>query len=131
MKQLLLILIFFTFQFIQAQTYYPIPTDSSYKWHEYYQGNGSVCGLRTFSTLQDTTLWGKTYHKPFLNNVTNQFLGSIWREENKRIYVANPYGSSDSSEVMIYDFNLEVGDTFFIPPPPPPPFFYMKWLILL
>ncbi len=114
MRKLLLIFIFFTFHFVQAQTYYPIPTDPSYKWHHWETNN--LGGTQqdyynTFYNEHDTFIRGKTYH------VTPSIisLDLVWREENKQVF-ATRLNTSDTSEIMLYDFNLSVGDTFYIPP---------------
>ena len=65
--------------------------------------------------LGDTILNGQLYSRLYNNNNglywnTTPFRGFI-REEDKKIYYVRPYLDSLSDEIVLYDFNLGIGDT--------------------
>jgi hypothetical protein len=60
----------------------------------------------------DSALNGKTYHKLYESTDSiqaNWRLNSLWRENNESVYTYNDLSSADD---LIYDFNINVGDTF-------------------
>ncbi len=105
---------------ISAQTYQPFPTQNAV-WRGSY-GNGNEENFLEQNIAGDTLIGGKTYHKVYqkgyvvryFNNTTGDFYANrlvlFFREENKRIYAIDAR-ISDSDEYLIYDFNLQVGDT--------------------
>jgi hypothetical protein len=60
---------------------------------------------------EDTIIDGKLYQKVFISEDEFQedwfFYGSFIREENKKVYLREYFGE----EGLIYDFNLQLGDT--------------------
>ena len=119
--------------FAQTYQYIPIP-DSGAIWSEvYYFGEpypDTVLKPPSYERFtvngEDTIINGKTYNKlyMFYNNEFNLnnsiYIGGI-REENKKVYLfcdsaiheGKSFYSSYSNEHIIYDFNLNVGDTFY------------------
>ncbi len=100
----------------QTSTYFPFPTDSA-QWSVSHN-------FPTYTqTIQhkmkgDSVLNGVTYHKIYsstdlLYGSSNQTINCFLREDaSKKVYVKYPSGSSvDTSEFLLYDFNLSVGDT--------------------
>jgi hypothetical protein len=64
-----------------------------------------------FKFDEDTIIDGKLYQKVFISEDEFQqewyFYGSFIREENKKVYLKEYFGE----EGLIYDFNLQLGDT--------------------
>jgi len=103
----------------QTSLYFPFPTDSA-QWSVSHN-------LPTYTqTIQhkmkgDSVLNGVNYHKIYsstdlLYGSSNQTLNCFLREDaSKKIYIKFPSGSSvDTSEFLLYDFSLSVGDTALI-----------------
>ncbi len=91
----------------QSQTYKPFPTDSAV-WGFNQTGPSGTSYVKE-KVKGDTLLGGKNYHKVY--SQTNLLTG-FYREFGKKIYSKiNSY--ADTSEILIYDFNLNVGDTFY------------------
>ncbi len=107
-KKITLLILFFLSlnSLIQAQTYYPIPTDSSYKWYqtEYYKSGGGGGGYFHYFK-KDTIMNGKQY---FIDSREHTF----FREENKKCYIWDTLFIN--TETLVYDFNLVKGDTFIV-----------------
>ncbi len=95
--------------FMFGQKYFPIPTQKA-KWM--YGEPGGQVGLPGFVynlySGPDSFFNGFSYHS-VLGGGTDYW----FREESKKIYNLNIY---DSTETILYDFNLAVGDTFFYNP---------------
>lgn len=105
-----LILVFFTFPiFLQAQV--PFPTTNAQWCYSGYGDMGEDLGLFCFEPGESVEVDGKTYTEieyqdlPFSGPQT-----ILYREENGRFYVL-PQDSLE--EKLVYDFNLEVADTFY------------------
>ncbi len=128
MKNLITIifLLFFGWTLGFSQAYAPFPTDSTV-WRERWEaGDGGQTvdmGVLYHYLVGDTIINGKLYsilygtEVPFLTQYSNGYpiqpRGYI-REENKSIYFYPSSGLWD--EGLIYDFNLEVGDTMYWDP---------------
>ena len=122
-------LFFFIIQFAYSQEYVPFPEDSTV-WRESWVHGAD--GYQISSGAYQYYLFGKTiingkeysqlyegYNHPFSTDIIynadeSKFIGVI-REEDKQIYFAEYILSGDSidisNEMMLYDFNLNVGDT--------------------
>ena len=124
MKKLyFLIILSFVAAKFRSQTYFPFPTDSA-DWY-----NSLTCQLASCPSTSpkapdelmqfgDTVINTKTYRK--LYNKQSSSLHSFYREFNKRIYSKYPLGGTfgnDTAEFVLYDFNLNVGDTVYIKVP--------------
>lgn len=109
---------------LRAQTYYPFPSDTA-QWSVLKTVIPPSPTPISLSTLHlnlngDTIINGIIYKKIFKSGIedyftSNQFLKCFIREENKRIYIKyteNSIDFPDTSEFILYDFNLSVGDTF-------------------
>jgi hypothetical protein len=101
----------------------PLPTDSA-QW--VYKGfaNGISDSVYIYRVKGDTILDSKTYSKVYKSNdndtnyySTNETIHCFIRNDtNKRAYVRYPPNyCNDSSDILLYDFSLNVGDTFNIP----------------
>lgn len=116
----------------QTNVYHPFPSDSAI-WNVSYKDTWNYdCREYSYSTSGDTIINSITYHKirqqgqsflmktepccsPLLmctNQITGNFnfyIGAI-REDipQKKVYL---FRNTDSAEVLLYDFNLNVGDT--------------------
>lgn len=105
----IILVIVFTSLIFRSQTYKPFPTDSAvWGFHKSTPG-GPLYERETVKG--DTILGGKTYHKVYLNNNPTAFTG-FYREFAKKLY-AKVLNYADTSEILIYDLNLNVGDTFY------------------
>ena len=97
----------------QASVYHPFP-DSNTFWGINGTNifNSYICHDMRFGINGDSVIGGKVYHKVYslfdstLLNPNSDYYAGI-REENKRVYAAFP----NEPELLLYDFNLEVGDT--------------------
>ena len=124
MSKYLLALLILAFPLIsQAQEYHPFPTENTV-WAEYfYPGGGDYPNVYHYFSLKngDTIIDDHSYHKLYFSYDTifteDKLCGGL-REENKRVY----YYSADSltclnypihtnTEILLYDFNLQIGDT--------------------
>jgi hypothetical protein len=103
--------------FGQTNVYHPFP-DSNAVWNEinYYVGGGgcvppNYCKYTNY--LQgDTTLNSQLYHKIYSNDSTSiSYVGGL-RENNKKIYY---FDKTCSHEILLYDFNLNIGDSILLP----------------
>ncbi|MDP1802977.1 MAG: T9SS type A sorting domain-containing protein [Bacteroidota bacterium] len=90
-----------------SQTYQPFPIDSA-NWG-FYKTSPSGPSYEKEIVKGDTLLGGKNYHKVYTQ--TNALTG-FYREFSKKIY-GKIIGYVDTSEILIYDYNLNVGDTFY------------------
>jgi len=113
MKKIMIPLLFFLSVLTlygQNSNYVPFPTNNA-KWVTVFE-NCFTTPTRIYSISEisenDTIINGINYSMIYTDDVN----GSTWcafREENKRIYFLFP----DSGEMLLYDFNLEIGDTMF------------------
>lgn len=105
-----------------AQQYYPFPTNNAV-WRESrsetYGASNSI--FRNFQNFinGDTVFSGKIYHKiyktgynygmngggDFSHSYVNEYVGAIREDSSKRVFF---YGNH---EVLLYDFNIQIGDT--------------------
>ena len=107
---------------MMAQQYYSFPTQDAI-WREYNvrligSSNTDYYNYQNFIS-GDTMISGKTCHKiyktgyvhnynngnPYTNNFENEYVGAIREDSSKRVYLCG------SPEVLLYDFNLQAGDT--------------------
>jgi hypothetical protein len=121
MKNIVFIIFLLVINNAIAQPYIPFPTDSA-QWSVRHTINSPF----SQSTVQykmkgDTLLNGIIYHKVYYSldlaySSSNQALHCFVREDTtKKVYVKYPFGSSmDTTEFVLYDFNLAIGDTFAI-----------------
>lgn len=97
----------------QTNIYHPFPTSNAF-WE--IDGSNclypSVCNDTRYGIVGDTLIGGLNYIQIYslydstLTNPNSHYYAAI-REENKRVYTR--IGSNP--ETLLYDFNLEVGDT--------------------
>jgi Secretion system C-terminal sorting domain len=108
-----------------AQVYQPFPTNSAI-WREKHTGLATECTDYQYTITGDTIVNDLTYHKlqktgvsyiqSFNGLCTGDILGPIddyagcFREdiEAKKVYFLYP---TETIELLLYDFNLQVGDT--------------------
>lgn len=107
---------------LMSQDYYPFPTHDAV-WREfqvrvYGSSNTAQYNFQNFIS-GDTMISGKTCQKIYKTGVVsgynwegnysynfeNEYVGSIREDSSKRIYLC------DSPERLLYDFNLQLGDT--------------------
>ena len=97
-----------------AQTYKPFPVDSA-TWGFLYISGAGYSNTKEY-VKGDTILGGNTYHKVYSggNNLVGFYkvLAGFYRESNKKIYGKVLY-YADTSDILLYDFNLNIGDTFY------------------
>lgn len=115
MKKIMISLLFFLSVLTlygQNSNYVPFPTSNA-KWVTVFE-NCFTTPTSIYSVSEisenDTIINGINYSMIY----TDVDTGSTWcafREENKRIYFLFP--DRNNEEILLYDFNLEVGDTMF------------------
>jgi hypothetical protein len=115
MKKTLFFLIFYSFLAIsygQVNDYVPFPGEHA-TWITIQQNLIDAPGYwnvnQIFKLMNDTIIDSQEYHAIFTNNPPNSYF-CAFREENKKIYFRF---KDDSSDFLLYDFNLNVGDTMF------------------
>lgn len=109
-KNLLFFFVLFTF-FANGQTsiYRPFPTNNGNWIYQYYDDFGNPTSTFNQYTLNgDTTFSSINYKKIY---TLTGYAGAI-RESSKIVYFVP---DTSSSEFVLYDFNLIVGDTIFSP----------------
>jgi hypothetical protein len=102
----------------KAQTYYPFPTNTGYWSAQYFDDfHEPTNGFSVTKLDGDTVINTQSYKKLKTNCYGSStflvcgYLGAF-REENKFIY----FVPKDSvNEVVLYNFNLQLGDTVFYP----------------
>jgi hypothetical protein len=135
MKRLLVLLVFVSFAKTNfAQLYQAFPTDSAvwrqssanFNYPDWYQRDYK------YYIQGDTLFSGNTYHKIFKTVIssyyimgsnptfelrsgptmtdTNKYVGAIREDLSKHVYFL-PDTITTTSEILLYDFNLNVGDT--------------------
>lgn len=101
----------------RAQTYFPFPADSA-EWDINFTCQVPFCPPNTLKcpsqTIQkgDTIINSLLYHK--LYEKGSSTLHSFYREAGKKIFSKYPTGGifgNDTAEFVLYDFNLNVGDS--------------------
>ncbi len=122
-------LFFFIIQFAYSQEYVPFPTDSTV-WNEGWSSNDGISqtgsGIEQFYLSGDTTIDNVTYSLiytgwyPYSPEIIppeisqTEFVGLI-REEDKKVYFTQKSVFDDSLDItdekILYDFNLNIGDT--------------------
>ena len=124
MKRLIILLVFVCFTKVNiAQLYQPFPTDSA-MWREWaYELDASYNDTWDYQYFiqGDTIIVGKNYHKILYTgtyhhvswtsgwtNYVNQYKGAFREDTAKHILFCPP---GDIIEYVLYDFNLNVGDT--------------------
>ncbi|HPW42196.1 MAG TPA: T9SS type A sorting domain-containing protein [Bacteroidales bacterium] len=111
---MLLVVLLSAFSLVHAQEYVPFPTSNVY-WNEIelYQGQcdpPEYC-KNTFYLMGDTVIDSYLYKKIYSNDGNStSYVGGL-REENKRVFL---YYTWCDHSVLLYDFNLNVGDTMFM-----------------
>ena len=93
---------------LNAQTEFPV---LNARWcYSGYGDTGEDLGNSCFIPVELIEVNGKTYSKlSFKPHPYSSYKEILYREENSRFYVI-PQDSLN--EILVYDFNLEVGDTF-------------------
>jgi len=123
-KIILLHLIIFVFNTVNAQNYIPF-NFSNVEWNESRNGRYS-CANYKYTVTGDTLINSIKYHKlwiygkeykmsvvqsctPFIDSVINKYVGSVRNDTlNKKVYFVEP---DSLQEILLYDFSLLVGDT--------------------
>lgn len=111
--------------FGQTSTYFPFPSDSATWSVSYWNFNtvSYVCwNTWHYGITGDTVIGNETYHKVAVNNyfmnvtdtsfnpATASYVAGIREDAAKKVHVIM---SADSVEKVLYDFSLNVGDTFY------------------
>jgi hypothetical protein len=124
----LLIFLFFTSLngFSQVNFYHPFP-DSNAIWREWRSAADGIFGHYEWEEEKfingDTTIGSLTYHKIYESGLfshyisfnldtsyyyQDEYIGALREDSNKRIYAFMNFSNQDT---LLYDFNLQVGDT--------------------
>jgi len=102
---------------LNAQSYHPFP-DTTSIWHavgiNFFNHSDYIFNLGIKGdTILNNKKYSKIYRTPnssFSYNLT--YIGALRENENKQVLLTLP---EDTSEFVLYDFNLNVGDTIFYP----------------
>lgn len=115
MKKLIITLTVLTqLSFSYAQTYVPFP-DSNAIWNETPE-SGSTSYCEPLGLIGDTIINSVQYHKIYvledtiLNIPNSTYYGALREDSLKRIYYFG-YTLWDTSEVLLYDFSVNIGDS--------------------
>ena len=118
MKKIIFIVFLFVGVQTNAQQYIPFPTDSAQWSIRRNQGTPFSQTSFQYKMKGDTLINGIKYHKIYYShdlayNSPNQTLHCFLREDTtKKVFVKYPVGSGiDTTEFILYNFNLAVGDT--------------------
>lgn len=99
---------------VNAQNYMPFPTSSdSAVWFESAWSNSGGGGYYELYSNGDTTIDGLAYTKIY-RKYDASIAGFYWaaiREHNKVIYLRDVYYENLVADTILYDFNVQVGDT--------------------
>lgn len=106
----------------QTYTYRPFPTDSTV-WGVVHDNSYNFAQYVNYYEMKgDTVINGMTYSKiyfhpdpldPLFNPVVQNPYCFLREDTSKKVFVKYPFGTgADTSEMVIYDFNLAIGDTF-------------------
>lgn len=122
MKTILFLILFSLSQFLIAQQYHSFPTNDAV-WRESRQlvfGASNYINENYQNFINgDTVYLGKTYHKiyktgsdfgydsngSFNNYYSNVYVGAIREDSLKHVFLLG------DPEILLYDFNLQLGDT--------------------
>lgn len=100
---------------LYAQSYHPLPISNA-SWSDVRIKQGECDGPNyckdAYFFAGDTLIQSMSYHRLYRSNGTNIFYAGALREENKKVYYRN-YNCSNT--IVLYDFGLQVGDTFNLP----------------
>lgn len=113
MRKLKLIVLMLSFQLsIYSQSYIPLPNTNAI-WTISTLAQGATKGLYKYGMYGDTIINNVTYKKIYENfdynfNISNSIYRGAIREFAKKVYKVNPW---TNTEGLLYDFNLNVGDT--------------------
>jgi hypothetical protein len=99
---------------VSAQAYHPLVQDSIFWNVNHFNGeNPPINGHYQLAMAGDTLLEEVNYKKLYMISGDGWKIEGFIREENRRVYFRLPDNhSKDSAEMLLYDFNLLVGDTF-------------------
>jgi len=96
-----------------GQNYFPFPTTYGFWFYRLYDQFHNPTSQTTYFLLSgDTVIGAHTYKKLSGGSAIGGVYGNCLREENKIIYYYHP---DSAAEYVLYDFNLQVGDTLFNP----------------
>jgi len=95
---------------VKAQAYIPFTKDGK-MWTEYwYSGDSPEHGINMFIMQGDTIFNSKLYKKVYGNTYYGNFIKYVYDDTiTKKVYY---YDFTNQKDSLIYDFNLQVGDTF-------------------
>lgn len=117
MRTLFLLLIFIISANMSGQNY-SFPTKSA-SWHNIYrthqQGSGQVLGqeLTHLYIVGDSVINNVTYHQlEGFSKDSNQIRETkFYRVDGEKVFLLQP---NDTTEYLAYDFDLQIGDTFWV-----------------
>ena len=93
----------------QSYFYHPFPLNNGFWSFRFYDGMGAATSIfNAYSINGDTLITTTNYKKMYLNSA---YAGAL-RESNKIIYFLP---DTSSVELVLYNFNLQVGDTIIHP----------------
>lgn len=101
-------------QALHAQAYHPMIVSDSVVWNIFYAGedHGDYYEYQ-YRMAGDTMIHGYTYKKLYeYRGFGDLSPAGFTRESGKYIYYRTSLGSGKDTELIAYDFNLQVGDTF-------------------
>ena len=114
-KTILMAIVLLFFRVSSAQKYYPMLNDSI-EYYELLWDNESYWTMKS-SIIGDTIIHGNKYYKYFrsiMNNKDRYNLGYMREDTSaKKVYFkVNPiFFQGDTSEIVLYDFSLNLGDS--------------------
>ena len=111
MRKLLIILLTLCALNVSSQTsnYVPFPAVEGFWTYRYYGDQGEPGGYTKYTTKEDTLINNISYKKLMLG--VNGYKGA-YRDSNRVVYFIP---DTSNIEYILYDFNLEAGDTIIHP----------------
>jgi hypothetical protein len=108
-KLLLLALVFCLSQASRAQSYHPFITSDTLTWNILFSGDQDYYDFQKI--MAGDTVIG---HRQYMELIGGRILDTVFvREANKRVFFrSNSAYFKDTGEYVLYDFNLQPGDTF-------------------
>lgn len=119
-------LTFLAYQYANAQqySYVPFPKNNTVWIQQYHLNRDSVLNINIIVTSEDTFMYQRNYKKvftfstPSFQQANASFLGGIREDSLKRVFYIgksflykSPAVSNDSTEILLYNFSVNIGDT--------------------
>lgn len=94
---------------MQSQT---MPTTVQTTWNQFTTVFGSIKLYTDYINSGDTIITGVTYQKVYVDNVHDtNYVGGYREDLDKKVYYLKAEDSIAANEILLYDFDIQQGDT--------------------